>query len=170
MADGIEIGVDDLTTVACAAVRDLLAGIEADNVAVPVRLGQVYPEDLGPEGSIQVYSTSESFTQGAGRQGNRMERIDCTINVTVLFPLPIIKLAELDRKIGRVRAEIKERISADPYLQIDGHVWATDLEIRSIQKGLAGSGKATLAVNSLQLSCTIHAREGSRLPAQYNGG
>ncbi|MBE7732174.1 hypothetical protein [Devosia faecipullorum] len=168
MLADIEIGTDDLVTVAVAAARDLLSGIEIDGKPIPVRMGQVYPEAVEDLPVLQVFSTSEGYQYGAGRVGHRMVRIDATITVALLFALPIIKLEELDRKIGRVRGQIKARIAADPHLKIDGKVWATDLEIQSIQKGLAGAGKATLAINQLQLGCSITHREGSLIPAHYN--
>lgn len=169
LLDDIEIGTDDVVTVACAAVGDLLSGILVDGKSVPVRLGQVYPEDAADLPVIQVYSTSENYAQGAGRQGNRMERIDAVITATIVFALPITKLAELDRKVGRVRAEVKERIAANPYLKVEGSIWASDLAVRDITKGLAGAGKATVNVNQMRLGCVIHAREGARFPAHYQG-
>lgn len=170
MLTDIEIGTDDLVTVAVAAAREMLSGIEVDGKAIPVRIGQVYPEAIEDLPVIQCFSTSESYAYGAGRVGNRMVRCDAGITVALLFAMPIIKVDELDRKIGRIRADIKARIAADPHLKIDGKVWATDLEIQSIQKGMAGVGKATMAINQIQLGCTIHSREGALLPAHHNGG
>lgn len=167
MLTDIEIGTDDLVVVAVAAAREMLSGIVVDGKAIPVRIGQVYPESVEDMPVIQVFSTSESYGYGAGRVGHRMVRIDAGITVALLFALPIIKVAELDRKIGRIRAEIKARIAADPHLRIEGQVWATDLEVQSITKGLAGAGKSTLAINQLQLGCTIHSREGALLPAHF---
>ena len=168
MLADIEIGTDDLVTVAVAAAREMLSGIEIDGRAIPVRIGQVYPDAVEDMPVIQVFSTSESYQPIAGKIGNRMMRLTAGITVVVMFPLPIIKLAELDRKAGLVRAEIKARIANDPHLKIDGRVWATDLEVQSITKGLAGTGKATLSLNQLQLACTITHREGSLIPAHYS--
>ena len=167
MADEIEIGVDDLTAVACAIVRDRLAGIDVDGSVIPTMPGQVYPEDARDLPVILVHSPQETYEQGAGRVGNRMQRINCVIRVTVVFALPITQLAAFDRKVGQVRSEIKRRLAADPHLKIDGSVVASDVALQRVDKGFSGGGSKTVVVNQLQYGCTIHAREGSDLPAHF---
>jgi len=169
LLDDIEIGTDDVVTVAVAALGDRLSGIEIDGKVLPVKSGQFWPEDIKDLPVLLVYSTSETYGQGAGRQGNRMERIDAILKAVVVFAKPSIQAGALERSIGRVRAEVKARIAGDPYLKVDGQVWATDLAMRNITKGLSGAGAGLVLVNDMQVGCTIHAREGSRLPAHYQG-
>jgi len=166
--ENIEIGVDDLVVVACAAMRELVAGIEFDGKAIPARPGQVYPEDAADLPVHQVYSSNQYFEYGAGHSGNRMVRMTITINVVSVFGMPIVGLAALERKAGRVRAEILERLASSPHLLVDGKPWATGVTARTGVSGLVGGGKQTNLVQQLQIDCTIDTREGSRLPLSFH--
>lgn len=167
MAEDLTIGEDDIVTVALAAVRDRLAGIEFDGEAIPVQIGAVLPADASELPVILVHSPSESYSQGAGQPGRRMERIDAVIRVTLAFSAPSVRIAQHDRAVGRTRAEVKERIAANATLRIDGKVIATDLHVQSVQKGFVPGGAKLSLVNQLQLGCVINSREGQRLPVGF---